>query len=425
MILKRKILLVFILVVLICVVFAEFSLTDEVKPISTGADSQRAQDFQKMVEKHFTAGDRLLMPLGVFAVTNYIRKTDEMKRLVRDGITFIQRYDGNLTIARACEDRDNAAKAGVPLALSFSLSHLKYDPRWWTNYLQALVDQKQIIIWYLPEEPGSENLPELRRLTELLHKLDKSQRPVMTYLKSTSPLVLTEASKFMDCLVYGAYPGESGLLGIPRVRVAYRINLAYRCEAAAVIAALESFKTKSGWTKPEHIEFDAYLALIHGARGIMWYSYAQIRNNPKLLDAVLEVSRLLNGPEYLGEVFIQGQDNQNIQARIIAGPTVFSDGFTKGMKLRMWNNPSVHWRAYNHRGNVYLVMVNCCQVLKQAPSQAEEKALTIEVEFQGFNADSKVALLDGESRYNWDSGKLKVKLKPLGAAVFKFSPVDK
>lgn len=408
--------------VLICVVFAEFGLTNRVEPTSVGVDSQRAQDFQKIVEKHFTAGDRLLMPLGFFAVTNHIRKTDEMKRLVENGITFIHRYTRELTIERSHEDIDNAIKAGIPLAVNLPPMYLPEDLQWWTTFLQAraLVDQKQIIIWYLPEEPGLKNLSKLRQLTELLHKLDRSQRPVMTYLKSTSPLVLTEASKFMDCLVYGAYPGH-GWTGGARLRIARRMNRAYSCGAPAVIAAQEAFKTTSGWTKPEHVMFDTYLALIYGARGIMWYGYHYARDNPELLDAVLARTLILNGPEYLGEVFIRGEDNQNIQARVVEGPTVFPDSVSKSKKMYLGGKiyPSINWRAYNHRGNTYLIMVNGCEMIKESNPNASEKDLTVRIEFRGFGDDSKIVLLDGGSKYSYQSGTLLVTLKPLGVAVFR------
>ncbi len=434
---KSKYLILFSLLAVFSTVFAEIEMPGNFKnapafqidPIGVDIKNPRSADFQQKIEKHFAAEERLLMPLGVFAVTNHIRKTDEMKRLVKNGMTFIHRYTKELTIKRSREDIDNAIKAGIPLAVNLPPMYLPEDLQWWTTFLQAraLVDQKQIIIWYLPEEPGSENLPKLRQLTALLHKLDKSGRPVMTYLKSTNRSVLTEASKFMDCLVYGAYPGH-GRAEAARLRIAIKMNLAYSCGAPAVIVAQEAFKTKSGWTKPEHVTFDTYLALIYGARGIMWYGYHFARDNPELLDAVLARTRILNGPEYLGEVFLKGEDNQNIQALVVEGPTVFPDSVSKSKKMCLGGKiyPSINWRAYNHRGNTYLVMVNGCEMIKESNPNASEEDLTVKIEFRGFNADSEVALLDGESRYNWDSGKLKVELKPLGAAVFKFfSSVDK
>lgn len=424
-----------ILGVLLCTAFAQQHLPAErvyakkqIEPIKVNTKGQGLQNFQQMTEKYFTAGDRLLMPLGFFAVTNHIRKTDEMKRLVENGITFIHRYTRELTIERSREDIDNAIKAGIPLAVNLPPMYLSEDLQWWTTFLRAraLVNQKQIIIWYLPEEPGSENLPKLRRLTALLHKLDKSGRPVMTYLKSTNPSVLTEASKFMDCLVYGAYPGH-GWTGGARLRIAIKMNLAYSCGVPAVIAAQEAFKTKSGWTKPEHVMFDTYLALIHGARGIMWYGYHYARDNPELLDAVLARARILNGPEYLGEVFLKGEDNQNIQALVVEGPTVFPDSVSKSKKMYLGGKiyPSINWRAFNHRGNTYLVMVNGCEMIRESNPNASERDLTVKIEFRGFDADSnsKIALLDGQSEYSYlKSGLLTVTIKPLGVAVFKITP---
>jgi hypothetical protein len=405
---------------LLYMAFAHLSSTEQVEPIRPVITSKRAQDFQQTIEKYFGANGRLLMPLGFYAVTSHIRKTYEMKHLIQNGITFIHKYDSYLTLAKALRDVDSAVKAGAPLALNLPNAYLYNDRQWWEAYLGALVNKKQIVMWYLPEEPASEDIPQLRRLAGFVREVDKSGRPILTYLKDTNRYILTESSKFLDCVVFGAYPGVSPQ--IPRIRVAYKIDIAYAYGAPAVITALESYKPKSGWTEPEHVKFDAYLALIHGARGLWWYCYAQIRDNPELLDAVLAVARLLNGPEYLGEVFLKGEDNQDIQARIVAGPTVFTEGFNASMKLRMAGNPSIHWRAYSHRGHIYLAMVNCCQVMNKPYSQEDEKALTVKVEFQGLGNVSKIVLLDGESVYSHQSGLLTVTLKPLAVAVFKITP---
>ena len=401
---------------------AETTPAKQVAPIRARGENQRAQEFQQMLEKYFAAGDRLLMPLGFFAVTNHIRKTSEMERLAKNGITLIHRYDNQLPVWRIYDDIRNAVKAGVPLAVNLPREKLKNDDRWWEDYLRSFIDNKQIIIWYLPEEPGALGLPRLSELTKLLHKMDKLHRPVMTYLKSTDKSVLTNASKFMDCLVYGAFPNH-GWKGGGHLRIAKRMDMAYSCGAPAVIAAQEAFKTKSGWTKPEHIMFDTYIALIHGARGLWWYGYHYARDNSRLLNAVLARTRILNGPEYLGEVFLRGEDNQDIQAWILAGPAVFPDSVnqSKRMYLRGKIYPSVHWRAYNHRGNIYLVMVNCCEMIKESNPEDDEKALTVEVEFRGFDADSKIVLVDGNSAYKCQEGALTVTLKPLGVAVFKIT----
>ena len=228
-------------------------------------------------------------------------------------------------------------------------------------------------------------------------------------------------SSFLDCMAFGAYPGVSKEKGLSRARIAHYIK-AVHDYGTNVIAALEAYETPSGWTSPDELKFDACLSLVHGAKGIMWYNYYQARKRPELLNAIFEISRLLNGPELLGEVFLRGKDNHNIQATITGGPKVFMDGFTSGMKRSMPNNPSLHWRAYNHRGNIYIVMANCCELVVENLSKVNIEPLTIEVEFQNIDPDSKIILLDGKSKYNFQSGKLTVTAKPLGVAIFKISP---
>ena len=273
-----------------------------VPPIHTSGTNRVLNTFQQDLEKYFVAGDHLLMPLGFLGVTNYIRNESEMKRLARNGITFIHRYDSKLKLKRAREDILNASKAGLPLALN--LPYAKRDTIWWTGFLQELAATKQIVMWYLPEEPGLEGLPWLKELTELIDRNDPMNRPVLTYFKSDRKQVLAEAGKFMDCVVYGAYPGH-GWTGGARLRIARRLIRANSSGAPAVMAALEAFKTKTlGWPEPKHVMFDAYLALLYEAKGIWWYGYGYTRNNPELLEAILGRARVINGPEFLGEVFL-------------------------------------------------------------------------------------------------------------------------
>jgi len=423
---KRKILLFFVILlsISVCIGLVQNSYAEQVDPIRVNIKNPRSADFQQKIERYFAAGDRLLMPLGFYSVGLGHHKNNEMKRSVRRGITFIQRYAGSkygsqTTLANAHKDISNAKKAGVELALTLPRQFLDRDSEWWMNYLQTLESEKQIAIWYLPEEPEVADLPRLKRLAEVVCEVDKSDRIVTTYLKDGNRHIMRESATFLDCIVYGSYPTQSPKL--PRLRVGNRLDFAYDQGAPAVMAALEAFKTKGGWTNPEHVEFDAYLALIHGAKGIWWYCYNRARQKPELLEAVLAVAEVLNGPEYVGEVFFRGKNSENIRCRIAAGPKVFSKGFTTSMKLKMPNNPSIHWRAFNHRGNVYLFMVNCCQIFKESYSQVDEAAFTVELEFTGFDTDSKITRLDGESAYSCKSDSLNVTVKPLGIAVFKIS----
>lgn len=423
---KQKILLFFVILlsILVCIGLVQNSHAEQVEPVRENIKNPRSANFQQKIEKYFAAGDRLLMPLGFYSVGQGHHKNDEMKRSVHRGITFIQRYavkkyDSQATLENAHKDISNAKEAGVGLALTLPTQFLDRDSEWWMSYLQTLEPERQVLIWYLPEEPNIAVLPRLKRLAEVVREVDKSERIITTYLKGSNQYIMKESATFLDCIVYGSYPTQSPELS--RLRVGHRIDFAYDQGAPAVMAALEAFETKGGWTNPEHVEFDAYLALIHGAKGIWWYCYNKARQKPELLEAVLAVAEVLNGPEYVGEVFLRGKNCENIRCRIASGPKVFSDGFTSSMKFKMLNNPSVHWRAFNHRGNVYLFMVNCCQIFKKSYSQADEDAFTLELEFTGFDTDSKITRLDGKSTYSYRSGLLSVALKPLSVAVFKVS----
>ncbi len=364
------------------------------------------------------------MPLGFYSVTDYIHNTDQMELLANNGITVVQKYTAReSTPEKAKREILSAANAGVLMAFCLPTRHFQEDKEWWRKYLldRNLVNQSQIAFWYLHGEPKPGDVHRLKTVADLLHETDDSHRPVISYHHSIDA-VAQKMSGFLDCLVFGSYPGIYKNEGVPRIRIAHKIDAARKVYGIPVIAALEAYNTPSGWPDPEDIKFDACLSLIHGVKGIMWFNYAQSSKNRPLLDAILDVSRLLNGPEHLGEVFLKGQDDPNIQAQLVAGPPVFMDGFYRSMRRDMPNNPSVHWRAYSHRGCVYLAMVNCCETLKASQPGRDEKALTAVVEFRGFEAGSKVAMLEGRARYSYQSELLTVTLGPLGHAVFKVGP---
>jgi hypothetical protein len=401
-------------------VFGE-SLID---PVQVNVNLKHSEDFMKMLEKQFTVGDRLLMPLGVYAVSNYIRNKEEMERLSANDITFIQRYTGKeLTVDRSREDIRDAKKAGIAMAYSLPTRAFHEDKEWWRTFVteRDLINQDQIVFWYLHGEPKLEDVHYLKTVADLLHEMDVHHRPVLSYHNDIDK-VTKQMSSFLDALVFGAYPGVSKEKGLSRVRIAYYIQAAHSYNTN-VIAALEAYKTPSGWPRPEELKFDAYLSLIYGAKGIMWYCYYQLREKPELLDTVFEISRLLNGPEFLGEVFLRGKDNHSIQATLRSGPATFMDGFTAGMKRNMPDNPSLHWRAIDYKDNTYLVMVNTCEVVKRPDKNIEQ--LTIDLEFRGFEGKSKIALLDGENNYQWDGKGFRVCLPPLGISILKVRrPLD-
>ncbi|HEG42717.1 MAG TPA: hypothetical protein ENH94_01580 [Phycisphaerales bacterium] len=392
-----------------------------IKPVAVSYNTERYNAFLKNIETHFSAGDRLLMPLGFFAVTNHISKTNEMKQLVENGMTFIHRYDSTLTLTVARRNIVNSKKAGIPLAIN--LPHKQHDMQWWRNFLKDLVKDNQIIFWHLPEEPKPEDMEYINDLANLIHEIDPLHRPVATYLNLTDNTYLTKAAKSLDFIVYGAYPGH-GWVGGARLRIARKIDKAYSCHAPAVMAALESFNTKTlGWPKPKHVLFDTYISLIHGAKGIWWYGYHFARDNAELLDAILARTKILNGPEYLGEVFLRGKDSESINAHLISGPEFFPSNKTISTKMRLAGKlyKALQWRAIDYRGNTYIAAVNGSQFINKYPLQAKEDKLIIKAVFSGFNPESKITLLDGVNSYDHKDGSLTVTLEPLATIVLKIS----
>jgi hypothetical protein len=386
-------------------------------------DSRRGQAFQSKVDKNFSVGDRLLMPLGMYSVTNYFRNTEELRTLTQNGILFVHRYINELSIKEAQDDIQNIKKAGTTLAFCLPESYYSEGVLWWKDFFdqRSLFSSNSIVFWYLHGEPERSEVVSLDKLTQFLHQNDVIGRPIISYHNDTDATAIQMAG-FLDGILFGAYPGTSKLLGYPRVRIAYNMHYVQRY-GGVIIAPLEAYETKSGFPSAYEMKFDAYLALINGARGLMWYNYTQVKDKPLLLNAIFEISRLLNGNEFLGEVFIRGQQDLSIKANIIKGPSRFNDGFHAGMMRDMPNNPSIHWRCLKYFGNQYLIAVNTCEVVNipHHGINANEENLTVEVEFEGFAINSQVIALDASSSPSFDEGILYVKLRPLETVVFKIT----
>lgn len=151
----------------------------------------------------------------------------------------------------------------------------------------------------------------------------------------------------------------------------YRIGPDYRNGEKTVCAVLELFDfTDSGdrLSFPHHAYHDFWSAIASGAQGILVYSHARQKTNPRLPayweQYCLAASRL-TGPERLDQVVLFGTEAISVTARVANGPAR-----TPAFKPRInalsptpppdieIDYPSINVLAKTWNGNLYLVAVN-------------------------------------------------------------------
>lgn len=217
----------------------------------------------------------------------------------------------------------------------------------WQQHITALAGNDQILVWYLPEEVEMENLDKLEQIGNIIRATNTKHRPLITYVSDSDAEYLKRVSGIADAVVFGAYP--SYCMPRPRADIKRRIEKAYESGVPVVIAALEALEGRRNWTRPKDIRFDAYLSLISGAKGIMWYAYYYAKPRAELLEAVLDMATELNGPENLGEVLLLGKEPKSLQCRLLEGPrfsppaSAYEQDWEKKNEFKQYD--SVQWTA--------------------------------------------------------------------------------
>ena len=373
-----------------------------------GKDEKRTQEFLKF----FKTPTAQYIPLGLYAMVSDIRDSEKLKALGRRGIILFHKYSSEQDIPDAVADLRSAQKAGVAILQNLPSKYLlTRDERFWQQHILALAANDQILVWYLPEETKMEHLDKLEQIAEIIRVTDNKRRPIITYVESPIADYLRRVDGITDAVVFGAYPSYYGVR--PRIEIKRRIDHAYRSGVHLVIAALEALKGKKNWTRPKDVRFDAYLALISGAKGIMWYLYDQAKQQPQLLEAVLAVATELNGPQHLGEVLLLGIEPNLVSCKMVEGPAYFHSDLPYGTKPLS----SIQWTARKYEKELYIFAVNTAQVVDAVDDGG--KACVVKVEFGPVGNASEVQVVGEERQIKLLDGCFVDTFEPLGTHIYR------
>jgi hypothetical protein len=374
--------------------------------------------------KFFKTPTKQFMPLGLFAMERYMRDSEKLEALRRRGIILFHKYHSQQEISNALADLRSAQKAGAAVLQNLPRKYLFTKGRdFWEQHISALVGNNQILVWYLPGETKAENLDKLELLSNIIRSVDNKKRPTMTYVNDPDSEYLKRVGGIADAVSFGAYP--SLYSPRPRADVKRRIEKAYESGVPVVIACLEALKGRRNWTRPKDIRFDAYLALISDAKGIMWYCYAQAIQQPKLLEAILEVATELNGPERLGEVLLSGTKTSTINCTLITGPALTPpasayEGKATAITKRY---ASLQWTSREHKNHLYIFAVNAAQEVEKLKALHDGgPAYRVTARFGPIKSVSSRATVIGEGRtIELSGGYFEDSFEPLGTHIYKIS----
>lgn len=371
--------------------------------------------------KFFKAPTQQFIPLGFYAMPYDIRKPEKLRAFRKRGINLFHKYRSTQSIDDALADLQAARKAGVGVLQNLPRAFLVIRSlQFWRNHISALSGNEQILVWYLPEETVLADLSRLEQIANIIRATDVEKRPMITYVAESDSGYLKRVGSIADAVVFGAYPGLYGPR--PRADIKRRIEKAYESGVPVVIAGLGVLKLKgeNNWTRPKDVRFDAYLSLISGAKGVMWFSYYQARQRPKLLEAVLEVATEFNGPEHLGEVFLLGKEPRSLICKLVKGPTYspYASAYeNKNTNISKRYN-SIQWSAREYGKYLYIFAVNTAQEVGAADDGG--KACTVEVEFGPVSSvSSEVHVISEERTVDLSGGYFVDSFEPLGTHIYK------
>ena len=257
--------------------------------------------------------------------------------------------------------------------------------------------QPALFAWYLADDTASHiSMRDLRRIHQAVHDID--------------PAHITCQADFMGTYTYGrpvrytAYVEATDAF-MPEL---YPIRSNDRAEVAIVTRDMKQIrsdhklagKTRAAWGLVQDFHgwgwqrfpTDAeercmtYLSIIHGATGILWYTYGGWGDNHGATDdaRVWAVLKSIAGElSALHEVLVERTPEQTAKATILEGAATDGLGY-----------PSINLLLKVHDGDHYLLAANSAKALVKARITAPDLRGEVEVMFEGRNAAVRDGLFE-------------------------------
>jgi hypothetical protein len=208
-------------------------------------------------------------PVGIYAAT--LQGLPEIRAA---GFNAIQSYKSRPEFLR------QMAKAAARLGLKF-LPHLG---NYQADISRELGGQSEVLGFYIEDEPESRSVPP-ELLATLKKHLQQDHPGILTAVAMLRPQMVAEYRKAADVFLLDPYP-------VPKMPMTWlsdtleeAANHVSRERLWAVIQAFGGPQhIKEGWPRlPTYLEMRCltYLALVHGAHGLFYFSYPDVRANER------------------------------------------------------------------------------------------------------------------------------------------------
>ncbi|MDD5326963.1 MAG: hypothetical protein PHY02_04000 [Phycisphaerae bacterium] len=395
-------------------------IPDEIKEV--------AEQKTERLLSFFKTPDQQLMPVGMYAMVEDMTNVEILRKFQASGINLVHRYASTQGTQHALTDLQAARSAGIGVLQNLPSAYLTdKDLSWWRDHIKSLVNDNQILAWYLPEERKAPD--EVKRNSEIariIQEVDIKKRPMFTYVEWPEKEYLKKSGEYVDALLFGAYP--SYYSPRPRIDIRRRIDLAYSSGVPVIIGTVESVKDPEpgqrlpamGATRPEYIRADAYIALIGGAKGLMWYCWAQARKVPGLMDSIYEVATELNGPQKIGEVLLSGLATEGIECKLISGDKYAppASAYENKSTDTAFLYSSLQWTARRHEGYLYIFTVNVNEDVRAPNNGGQDYAVKVQFHIP-YKTDGQVKVLFKDRNIKLDNDRFVDEFMPLEVNVYK------
>jgi hypothetical protein len=258
------------------------------------------------------------------------------------------------------------------------------DPQ---NAVRTVIEecrQPALLAWYLADDTASHiSADELRRVHQAIRDVDPFHITVQADVVFTGgprPSRYTDYVDSTDAFLPELYPIRSDqdceVANVTRDMTLIGDDLRRSGRKAPVWAIIQDFEGW-GWKRfPTEAETSAmtYLAIIHGATGITYYTYGGtgknhgVTHDPQVWAALKRISRQLAD---LHDVLVQRDPPQKQQIQILSGPPTDGLGY-----------PAVSTLLKEHQGRRYLLAANSSRGAVRARVDAGVAAGQVQVMFE-------------------------------------------
>jgi hypothetical protein len=266
------------------------------------------------------AGNLDFMPLGLYTVL-----ADEFHAVRAGGFNMVQVYHDTQSLDEAQAYLEAAKAEGLKVLQNMPRDYIHADDSFWIRWVSTLSTSDALAMWYLPEEPTLRGVShaDIARLYNIIHQYDPKHRPAATYFGIEGPL--NDWCDVVDIIMAGCYADYEGE---PRACMKLWIDTARQdCPSRTVIGVppffdASDFGRSGGHPTPHEARFDAYTALIGGAKGLNWFSY---QNGARLTELWDGLQGIVGELHELSPVILSSTGPQTATVSVISGPTQSPD----------------------------------------------------------------------------------------------------